>query len=119
LQNLLVEYGGERRPIYEVVALEARRWNKNGNAALVIGATAPAELERIRALAPDLPLLIPAVGAQGGDVVAAARAHRRKAPAIVSASRAVLYASSAADFAVAARGAATSLRDQLRVHQER
>jgi orotidine-5'-phosphate decarboxylase len=113
IQNLHVEYDGTRRPLYEVMALRARSWNYNGNAGLVVGATAPAELEAIRALAPDLPILIPAVGAQGGDVAAAARAHQPAAPAIVSASRAVLYASDGRDFARESRRAAQRLRDAL------
>jgi len=106
------------RPLYEVVALKSRRWNRYGNVGLVVGATAPSELQCIRALAPDLPILIPAIGAQGGDLVASARAHRTEAPAVVSASRAVLYASSGTDFADAARSVATRMRDQLREHQE-
>jgi len=118
LQNLEVDFEGAKRPLYEVVALKSRRWNRYGNVALVVGATAPGELRCIRALAPDLPFLIPAIGAQGGDLVASARAHRTEAPAIVSASRAVLYASSGTDFADAARSVAMRLRDQLREHQE-
>ncbi|HEX5417673.1 MAG TPA: orotidine-5'-phosphate decarboxylase [Chloroflexota bacterium] len=113
IQNLLVEYEGTRRPLYEVMALRVRSWNANGNAGLVVGATAPTELEAIRALAPDLPILVPGVGAQGGDLAAAARAHRPGAPAIVSASRAVLYASSGPDFAAESRRAAQRLRDAL------
>lgn len=73
IQNLLVEQDGALRPLYEVMALLARDWNQHGNAGLVVGATAPAELEAIRDLAPDLPILIPAVGAQGGG-------HRRRSP---------------------------------------
>jgi orotidine-5'-phosphate decarboxylase len=119
LQDLQVTYGGAPRPLYEVVALRAREWNDRGNLGLVVGATAPAELERVRALVPELPLLVPAVGAQGGDVAAAARAHREDAPAIVSASRSILYASSGPDFAEAARSRAIELRDALRAASER
>jgi orotidine-5'-phosphate decarboxylase len=114
LQGLPVLVDGESRPLYEVVVQRARTWNVNGNVGLVVGATAPAELDRVRALAPELPILVPAIGTQGGDLAAAARAHRPTAPAIVSASRAVIYASSGADFAAAARAAAINLRDALR-----
>ncbi len=114
LQSLPVLVDGEKRPLYEVVVQRARAWNVNGNVGLVVGATAPAELDRVRALAPELPILVPAIGTQGGDLAAAARAHRSTAPAIVSASRAVLYASSGPDFAAAARAAAINLRDALR-----
>jgi orotidine-5'-phosphate decarboxylase len=114
LQDLRVSYAGTDRLLYEVVALRANEWNKYGNIGLVVGATAPEELARIRGLAPDLPILIPAVGVQGGDVVAAARAHRDSAPAIVSASRSILYASAGADFADAARSRAKDLRDSIR-----
>jgi orotidine-5'-phosphate decarboxylase len=113
IQGLNVEYEGKTRPLFEVVAIRARSWNNRGNVGLVVGATAPSELVRIRELAPDLPILIPAVGAQGGDLSAAARAHRDDAPAVVSASRSILYASSGRDFAIAARQAALNLRDRL------
>jgi orotidine-5'-phosphate decarboxylase len=114
LQDLPVRYAGAERRLYEVVALRANEWNQYGNIGLVVGATAPDELARIRELAPDLPLLIPAVGAQGGDVRAAANAHQDAAPAIVSVSRSILYASSGADFATVARSRAQDLRDALR-----
>ena len=85
----------------------------------MVGATYPAEIERVRSLAPTLPLLIPGVGAQGGDAAATVRAGWRgdadqsSAPVIVNSSRAILYASSGADFAQAAREAARSTRDTL------
>jgi len=116
IQNLTVEYEGRRRPLYEVVALRVRSWNGHGNAGLVVGATAPRELEEVRALTPELPILIPAVGAQGGDIVSAARAHRRDSPAIVSASRAILYAGDGADFAERSRQSAMELRGALNAH---
>ncbi len=116
LQCLPVCDGPQTRPLYEVIALRARAWNTRGNVGLVVGATAPAELERIRELAPELPILVPGVGAQGGDLTAAGRAHRAEAPAIVSVSRSILYASAGPDFARAARAAAISLRDDLRIH---
>jgi orotidine-5'-phosphate decarboxylase len=113
VQTLLISEDGEARPLYETIALRTREWNVAGNAGLVVGATAPAELERIRSIAPDLPLLIPGIGAQGGDLAAAINAHRETAPAIISASRAILYASSGPEFAEAARSAALRLRESM------
>lgn len=99
--------------LYEHVARLAQGpWNLNGQLGLVVGATYPAEIERVRELAPTLPLLIPGVGAQGGDAVATIQAgYRTQAgettgPVIVNSSRAILYASSGLDFAAAARAQA-------------
>ena len=106
--------------LYERVArLAAGEWNRTGQIGLVVGATYPQELARVRELAPTLPLLIPGIGAQGGDAQAAVRAGWRgtaaatQAPVIVSSSRAVLYASAGEDFAAAARRAALATRAQL------
>jgi orotidine-5'-phosphate decarboxylase len=94
-------------------------WNTNGQLGLVVGATYPAEIERVRQVAPTVPLLIPGVGAQGGDAVATVRAGYRSAaghttaPIVVNSSRAVLYASSGVDFAQAARAVAQTTRDAL------
>ncbi|MBW8828900.1 MAG: orotidine-5'-phosphate decarboxylase [Burkholderiales bacterium] len=106
--------------VYEHIARMAQGpWNTTGQLALVVGATYPAEIERVRELAPTVPLLIPGIGAQGGDAAATIRAGWRAvdgltvAPIIVSSSRAVLYASSGDDFAAAARHAATAARDEL------
>lgn len=104
---------GER--LFEYVArLAAGPWNRNAQLGLVVGATHPTEVERVRALAPTLPLLMPGVGAQGGDAAAAVRAGWRPgAPILVNSSRAVLYASSDEDFADAARRVARATRDLL------
>ena len=101
--------------LYEHVARLAQGpWNLNGQLGLVVGATYPAEIERVRAVAPTLPLLIPGVGAQGGDAVATVRAGWRPgASIIVNSSRAILYASSGEDFAAAARREALKTRDTL------
>lgn len=101
--------------LYEHVARLAQGpWNLNGQLGLVVGATYPAEIERVRAIAPTLPLLIPGVGAQGGDAVATVRAGwRADAPIVVNSSRAILYASGGEDFAEAARAAAIRTRDVL------
>jgi orotidine-5'-phosphate decarboxylase len=107
--------------VFEHIARLAQgEWNRGGQLALVVGATYPEEIERVRALAPTLPLLIPGIGAQGGDAVATVRAGWRAdgqgrtiAPIIVSSSRAVLYASRGNDFAEASRQAALATRDEL------
>jgi orotidine-5'-phosphate decarboxylase len=108
--------------LYEHVAtLAAGAWSRQGGGVrlgLVVGATVPEELARVRALAPRLPLLVPGVGAQGGDAAAAVSAGwRRDAPIVVNSSRAVLYASDGEDFASAAREAARTTRDQLAAAQ--
>ncbi len=101
--------------LYEHIARLAQGpWNLNGQLGLVVGATYPAEIERVRQIAPTVPLLIPGVGAQGGDAVATVKAGwRADAPIVVNSSRAVLYASSGDDFADAARREAMKTRDLL------
>ena len=106
--------------LYEHVARLAQGpWNLNGQLGLVVGATYPAEIERVRAIAPTLPLLIPGVGAQGGDAVATVKAGWRSAngetlaPIIVNSSRAILYASAGDGFAEAARRQALKTRALL------
>ena len=107
--------------LYERVArLAAGRWNRNGQLGLVVGATFPEEIARVRALAPTLPLLIPGVGAQGGDEQATVRAGwRADAPIVVNSSRAVLYASAGSDFVAAARQAADTTRRALNLAKYR
>jgi orotidine-5'-phosphate decarboxylase len=115
----LVDVPGQPRLYEHIAALVQGPWNLNGELGLVVGATYPAEIERVRAVAPTVPLLIPGVGAQGGDAVATVKAGYRAAqgvttaPIVVNSSRAVLYASGGADFAQAARAAAMATRDQL------
>jgi orotidine-5'-phosphate decarboxylase len=117
LQDLLVEgTGGERLPLYQHLARSiARDWNGNGNCALVTGATWPEQLAQVRALVGDMPLLVPGIGTQGGDVEAVLR-HGRTADGtglMISSSRAILYAGNGEDFAAAARKATESLREQI------
>ncbi|MDT8990075.1 orotidine-5'-phosphate decarboxylase [Curvibacter sp. APW13] len=110
---------GQPRLYEHIAALAQGPWNLNGQLGLVVGATYPAEIERVRALAPTLPLLIPGVGAQGGDAVATVRAGWRgdasgtTGPIAVNSSRAILYASAEADYAQAARREAQRTRDSL------
>ncbi|MBQ0942934.1 orotidine-5'-phosphate decarboxylase [Ideonella sp. 4Y16] len=101
--------------LFEHVArLAAGAWNRDGRLGLVVGATFPQELARVRELAPTLPLLIPGVGAQGGDAAATVRAAwRPDGPIIVNSSRAVLYAGAGEDFAAQARTVALATRAEL------
>src|SRR5690606_38233293 len=121
LQNLrLADVAGQPR-VYEHIAAQAQGpWNGNGQMGLVVGATFPEEIARVRELAPTLPLLIPGVGAQGGDAVATVKAGMKRdatgaitGTIIVNSSRAVLYASGGDDFASAARRVAQETRSTL------
>ncbi len=109
-----------RRPLYEHVIARARRWNAKSNCGLVVGATRPKELQRIRKLVPDMPILIPGVGAQGGDLRAAVRygCDRHGELAVINASRSILYASGGDDFASAARASAMTMRDEINRYRE-
>ena len=112
LQDLMI---GSRR-LYQVVAeLAARQWNSRGNCLLVVGATYPRQLAEVRELVGDMPLLVPGVGAQGGDVVQAVQNGQTRSGTglIVSSARAILYASAGEDFARAARAATETLRAQI------
>ena len=115
LQNhRLADVDGQPSVFEHIARLAQGPWNTNGQLGLVVGATWPQEIARVRAIAPRLPLLIPGIGAQGGDAEAAVRAGwRPNAPIIVNSSRAILYASSGADFAEAAREAAEKTRALL------
>ncbi len=110
-QDLLV--GAE--PLYLAVTRQVMAWNEHGNCGLVAGATYPAELASIRQIAPTLPILIPGVGAQAGDLAAAVKAGRdnNRAMAIVNASRSVIYAGDGPDYAQEVRRAASRLRDEI------
>lgn len=117
LQDLPVRRDdGSTRPLYQCVAgTIARDWNDHGNCMLVVGATWPGQLREVRVIVGDMPLLVPGVGAQGGDVEAVVT-HARTDDGtglVVSSSRAVLYASTGDDFADAAAAAARTLREQI------
>ncbi len=120
LQALLsTAESGAAVPLYQRVALLALEWNTRGNVGLVVGATQPDELRWVRERCPSMPLLIPGVGAQGGDVAAAVRGgvDANGELAIISSSREVLYAfreDGADGFAEAARRAAVRARDRMR-----
>lgn len=117
LQDLTVhDADGVTRPLYQHVAnIIARDWNEHGNCALVTGATWPKQLAEVRALIGDMPLLVPGIGAQGGDVEAVVRFGQTAdhTGLMINSSRAILYASSGDDFAEAARAATIELRDSI------
>ncbi|WP_428420793.1 orotidine-5'-phosphate decarboxylase [Methylibium sp.] len=120
LQNQrLADVDGTPRLYEHLAQLAQGPWNTTGQLGLVVGATFPAELARVRELAPTLPLLIPGVGAQGGDAAATVKAawrgdkHQTRAPVVVNSSRAVLYAGHDAEFASAARRVAQATRAAL------
>ncbi|HWP82447.1 MAG TPA: orotidine-5'-phosphate decarboxylase [Bacteroidota bacterium] len=103
-------------PLYLWVARAAQQWNTKRNVGLVVGATHPKQLKLIRRAVPDLPILIPGVGAQGGDLKTAVRFGCVSSGnlALITVSRSIIYASSGKDFAEAARTAAQNLRDEIR-----
>jgi orotidine-5'-phosphate decarboxylase len=110
----MLDVGGER--VFERVArLAASTWNRNGQLGLVVGATFPGELARVRSLVGDLPLLVPGIGAQGGDVEASVQAGQTThgVGMVVNSSRAILYAGKDEDFADRARAVALATRDEI------
>ncbi len=115
-QDLLVtREDGQIKPLYECVAQRIQSWNEAGNCGLVVGATYPSELQTIRSLCPDMPILIPGVGSQGGDLEASVQAgvdsHGERA--ILAVSRSILYAGNGIDYAEIARQEAQTLRDRM------
>jgi orotidine-5'-phosphate decarboxylase len=116
-----LDVGG--KPLYQHVAgLVANKWNANGQCALVVGATFPEELAQVRAIVGDMPLLVPGIGAQGGDIAATVNAGRTAAGAgmMINSSRAILYAAPQAgeDFAAAARRVAEETRDAINQYRK-
>ena len=110
------------KPLYQHVArLVAEKWNANGQCALVVGATFPEELAQVRAIVGDMPLLVPGIGAQGGDIAATVKSGRTAAGAgmMINSSRAILYAAPqpGEDFAAAARRVALETRDAINLHR--
>jgi orotidine-5'-phosphate decarboxylase len=107
------------QPLYEKVVRTAKKWNTKKNLGLVVGATHPKELQRIRRIVPDMPILIPGVGKQGGDLRSSIRfgGNKQGYLAIINASRSILYASSGKDFAEAARAEAKRMVEEMRLLQ--
>ena len=114
-QSLYAGKDGGRKMLFEVVAEKVSEWNRYGNLGLVVGATYPEELKLIREKYPEMPLLIPGVGAQGGELKLVVKygVDRGRSKTIINSSRQILYASKGKDFAAAARQAAQDLRDKI------
>jgi len=113
-----VDAGGTA--VFELVAEKvAREWNTTGQCALVVGATFPGEIARVRAIVGDLPLLVPGIGAQGGDIETTVKAGRTTSGSglIINSSRAILYAGKGRDFASFARKVALETRDTINLHR--
>ena len=108
-----------KQPLYEKVVRSVIKWDTKGNIGLVVGATQAQELKKIRSLAPKAPILIPGIGKQGGDLRSSIRfgCDKNGELAVVNSSRGILYASSGADFADAARRETMKLRDEIRGYQ--
>lgn len=118
LQDLLV--GEAQEPLYQVIARKiVQTWNDNGNCAIVVGATYPAELQRVRTIVGDMPILIPGIGAQGGDVATMVPAGKdsRGWGMIINASRSIIYASKRGDFVQAARKATETLSREINMYR--
>lgn len=114
-----LDVGGEK--LYEHLArLVSDQWNQSGQCALVVGATFPAEIARVRALTGDMPLLVPGIGAQGGDIEATVRAGctTRGDGLLINSSRAILYAGTGEDYAQQARQVAAATRDAINEHRQ-
>jgi orotidine-5'-phosphate decarboxylase len=115
-QSLAVAAAEEgSKPLYAVVAARVNEWNTRGNLGLVVGATYPEELKQLRRDYPEIPLLIPGIGAQGGELSQVVRygVDAGKQRTIINSSRQILYASKGEDYAIAARQVAEELRDRI------
>ncbi|TMQ75760.1 orotidine-5'-phosphate decarboxylase [Candidatus Accumulibacter phosphatis] len=113
-----LDVGGEK--LYERVArLVSKEWDVNGQCALVVGATFPSEIARVRTLIGDMPLLVPGIGAQGGDIETTVRAGCTPSGVglIINSSRAILYAGKGEDYANTARSVAEATRNAINFHR--
>lgn len=108
-----------KQPFYEKLIRSCVKWDTKANIGLVVGATQAKDLKKVRALAPTMPILIPGIGKQGGDLRSSVRfgCDKNGELAVINSSRAILYASKGRDFADAARREAMKLRDEIRQHQ--
>ncbi len=115
LQDLTIESPAGRVPLYQHLAQDSLSWNGKRNVGLVVGATFPAQLTQVRKICPDMPFLIPGVGAQGGDLESAIQqgTDSNGRQAIINSSRGIIYASRGPDFAQAARRETLKLRDAI------
>ena len=120
LQFLDVGGPGTQERLYERVArLASGEWNTSGQISLVVGATFPAEIARVREIVGDVPLLVPGIGAQGGDIEATVRAGSTAngTGLMINSSRAILYAGKDEQFAAAARQVALETRDAINLYR--
>ena len=117
----MLEVGGAEKLYERVARIVSGQWNRDGQLGLVVGATYPTELARVRAIVGDMPLLVPGIGAQGGDVEASVKAGQSAngTGMVINSSRAILYAGSGEDFALKARAAALATRDEINRHRAR
>ena len=108
------------KPLYEKVVRAAKKWNKNANLGLVVGATHPRELKFIRKIVPDMPLLIPGIGKQGGDLKSVVRdgCDKKGQLTVINVSRSVIYASPGKDFAEAARKEAEKIVKEIKSYNK-
>ena len=115
LQDMMVNTDAGTVPLYRHLARSAAGWNEQGNLALVMGATYPEQLTEVRELCPEIPILIPGVGSQGGGLGTAVRSgvDSRGRRAIINSSRGIIYASQDSDFGQAARAEAEKMRDSI------
>jgi len=112
--------GIDGKPLYQLVAEKTLSWNKKGNCGLVVGATYPEQLRKIREIAKSLPILIPGIGAQAGELESTVKfgTDEKGERAIINSSRGIIYASQKEDFAEAARGEALKLRDKINLYRK-
>lgn len=117
----MLEVGGTEKLYERVARIVSGQWDRDGQLGLVVGATYPTELARVRAIVGDMPLLVPGIGAQGGDVEASVKAGQSAngTGMVINSSRAILYAGSGEDFALKARAAALATRDEINRHRAR
>lgn len=121
-QNKKIIHHNQTIKFYEWIAIRANKWNKNNNIALIVGATYPKELKEIRNISPDLPILIPGIGAQSGDIkkVIDSTINTNTPNILISASRSILYASkNKLDYAIKSHEAAKSLNNQINSYIEK
>ena len=114
-QSVYIGEGESKKMLYEVVAEKVNEWNRYGNLGIVVGATYPEELKVLRERYPEMLMLIPGVGTQGGDLEQAVKygVDKDRCRTIINSSRQIIYASKGKDFAEAAGKAAKNLRDQI------
>ena len=114
-QSLLCQFKGKSIPLYEIVATKASEWNTNHNIGLVVGATYPDELKHIRQSHPNIPILIPGVGTQGGDLEMAVHygIDGKKRGIIINSSRGIIYAGKGTDFTNAAKRVTETMRTEI------